>query len=158
MKPLCATLSRLRPAAPIILRVILGGLFVWHGVDKFQSGIDMVESMFDMWGVPLPGLAAPLVAVVEIVGGIALILGLMTRASAMVLSVVMIGALVYVKGDVGLIPMDAAGAEVDLAYLGGLLALVALGPGPLSVDMAMGIEADDLRPATTPSERTAVSV
>jgi putative oxidoreductase len=143
VRKLCSTLSVLRPWAPLVLRLAIGGLFLWHGIDKFRAGIDMVESMFTMWGVPAPALAAPAVALVEIVGGLALILGIGTRAFAMVLSVVMVGALYWVKTDVGLIPMDAAGAEVELAYLGGLLALVALGPGPLSIDAALGMEEDD---------------
>lgn len=143
MKKLCSTLSALRPWGPLVLRLIIGGLFLWHGIDKFRAGIDMVESMFNMWGVPAPALAAPAVAIIEIVGGIALIIGAGTRAAAMMLSVIMLGALIFVKVDVGLIPMDAAGAEVDLAYLAGLLALVAIGPGPLSVDVAQGLEPND---------------
>jgi putative oxidoreductase len=97
MHRLCSTLDRGRPAAPLVLRVVLGGLFIWHGVDKFDAGISMVEEMFTMWGVPAPGLAALLVAIAEIVGGIALVLGLATRVAAMLLSVVMLGALIYVK-------------------------------------------------------------
>lgn len=145
MHQLCSTLDRGRPAAPLVLRVVLGGLFIWHGIDKFDAGISMVEEMFTMWGVPAPGLAAPLVAIVEIVGGIALVLGLATRVAAMLLSVVMIGALIYVKQDLGIIssgPMP--GAELDLALLAGLVALVVLGPGRFSLDDRLGVE----RPAS----------
>jgi putative oxidoreductase len=141
MHQLCSTLDRGRPAAPLILRVVLGGLFIWHGIDKFDAGISMVEEMFTMWGVPAAGLAAPLVALVEIVGGIALVLGLATRMAAMLLSVVMIGALIYVKQDLGIIsagPMP--GAELDLALLAGLIALVVLGPGRFSLDDRFGVE------------------
>jgi uncharacterized membrane protein YphA (DoxX/SURF4 family) len=52
----------------------------------------------------------------------------------------MVGALILVKGDVGLIPMNAAGAEVDVAYLAGLMALMFVGPGRWSADAALGIE------------------
>ena len=141
MHQLCSTLDRGRPAAPLVLRVVLGGLFIWHGIDKFDAGISMVEEMFTMWGVPAPGLAAPLVAIVEIVGGVALVLGLATRVAAMLLSVVMIGALIYVKQDLGIIssgPMP--GAELDLALLAGLVALVVLGPGRFSPDDRLGVE------------------
>lgn len=154
MKQLCASLNRLRPIAPLVLRVVIGGLFVWHGIDKFNAGIGMVEGMFEMWGVPLPGITAPLVAVIEVVGGLALVLGIMTRPVAGLLSIVMIGALIYVKVDTGLIPMDAAGAEVDLAYLAGLLALMAFGPGPYSLDSKMGIEPEE---AAAAAERVAVA-
>jgi uncharacterized membrane protein YphA (DoxX/SURF4 family) len=59
----------------------------------------------------------------------------------MALSVVSIGALIYVKQDLGIIssqPMP--GAELDLALLGGLIAVTLLGPGPISLDHRLGIE------------------
>jgi putative oxidoreductase len=141
MHQICSTLTRFRPAAPLVLRVVIGGLFVWHGIDKFDVGISMIEDMFRSWGVPAPGLAAPLTAIIEIVAGAALILGLMTRAAAMLLSLVMIGAIVYVKADLGIIssqPMP--GAELDLAMLAGLVALIVSGPGLASIDERVGIE------------------
>jgi putative oxidoreductase len=141
MHQLSSTLDRGRPAAPLVLRLVLGGLFIWHGIDKFDAGISMVEEMFTMWGVPAPGLAAPLVAIVEIVGGVALVLGVGTRIAASLLSVVMIGALIYVKQDLGIIssgPMP--GAELDLALLAGLIALIVLGPGRVSLDDRLGVE------------------
>jgi putative oxidoreductase len=145
MHQLCSTLNRARPAAPLVLRIVIGGLFIWHGIDKFDAGISMVEGMFRTWGVPLPGLTAPLTAVVEIVGGAMLVLGLGTRLAAMALSVVMVGALIYVKQDLGIIssqPMP--GAELDLALLAGLIAVVVLGPGRISLDHRLGIEPDDV--------------
>lgn len=62
-----------------ILRVVVGIVFVYHGYDKlFTSGIAGTTGFFTQIGAPLPGLAAPLVAVLEFAGGIALILGLFT--------------------------------------------------------------------------------
>jgi len=124
-----------------VLRIVIGGLFIWHGIDKFDVGISMIEEMFTMWGVAAPGLTAPLTAVVEIVAGIMLVVGLGTRVAAMALSVVMIGALIYVKQDLGIIssqPMP--GAELDLALLAGLVAVIVLGPGRLSLDHQVGIK------------------
>lgn len=149
MHQVCSALNRFRPAAPLVLRVVLGGLFIWHGIDKFDVGIDMVEGAFSSWGVPAPALTAPLTAVIEIIAGTALVLGIGTRIAAMLLSVVMIGALIYVKQDLGIIssqPMP--GAELDLALLAGLAALTVIGPGPLSVDEQVGIE-----PRSTPEVR-----
>lgn len=141
MQQLCSRLNRFRPAAPLVLRVVLGGLFVWHGIDKFDAGISMIEDMFRSWGVPAAGLTAPLTAIIEIVAGAALILGVMTRLSAMLLGLVMVGAIIYVKADLGIIssqPMP--GAELDLAMLAGLVALIVTGPGAASVDERVGIE------------------
>ena len=141
MHQVCRTLNRARPVAPLVLRVVIGGLFIWHGIDKFDVGISMVEDMFSMWGVPAPGLTAALTAVVEIVAGSALVLGLGTRFAAMALSVVSIGALLYVKQDLGIISSEPMpGAELDLALLGGLVAVILLGPGPISIDHRLGIE------------------
>lgn len=141
MKQILQAFDRLRPAAPLVLRVVLGGLFVYHGFDKFDGGIGMVEQMFDSWGVPAPGLAAPVTAIVEIVGGLALVVGLGTRVAASALGLVMVGALLFVKTDLGIIsgePMP--GAELDLGLLAGLFAVMALGPGSLSVDQATGLD------------------
>ncbi|MGD9701203.1 MAG: DoxX family protein [Acidimicrobiia bacterium] len=141
MHQVCSTLNRARPVAPLVLRVVIGGLFIWHGIDKFDVGISMIEDMFTMWGVPAPGLTAPLTAVVEIVAGIMLVLGVGTRIGAMALSVVSIGALLYVKQDLGIISSEPMpGAELDLALLGGLIAVIVLGPGPISLDDRLGIE------------------
>lgn len=141
MHQICSTLNRFRPAAPLVLRVVIGGLFVWHGIDKFDAGISMVEGAFRSWGVPAPGLTAPLTAIIEIVAGAALIFGVMTRAAAMLLSLVMIGAIIYVKADLGIISSEPMpGAELDLALLAGLVALIVSGPGLASIDERVGIE------------------
>lgn len=145
MRQVCSRLNRFRPAVPLVLRVVLGGLFLWHGIDKFDTGISMIKGMFTTWGVPAPGLTAPLTAVLEIVGGLMLIVGLATRAMSMLLGLVLVGALVYVKKDLGIIssqPMP--GAELDLAMLAGLVGLMFQGPGRLSVDDKLGFESAEL--------------
>lgn len=132
--------------------MVLGALFIWHGIDKFDTGISMIEDMFTMWGVPAPGLTAPLTAVVEIVGGIMLVLGLGTRIAAMALSVVMVGALIYVKQDLGIISSEPMpGAELDLAMLAGLAAVIVLGPGRISLDDRFGIEPSEELGAREPA-------
>lgn len=134
-------LNRVSPIAPLLVRVILGVLFIYHGVDKFDVGLDNVEAAFDGWGVPAPGISAPAVAIFEIVGGVALILGLATRVVAALFTVQLIGALLYVKQDLGILSAEPMpGAELDLAYLAGLVTLVLLGPGPLSVDERIRLE------------------
>jgi len=152
MHQICSTLNRGRPVAPIVLRLVIGGLFIWHGIDKFDAGISMIEDMFTMWGVPAPGLAAPLTAVVEIVAGILLVVGLGTRVAAMALSAVMIGALIYVKQDLGIISsVPMPGAELDLALLAGLVAVIVLGPGRLSLDHQLGIEPREVAESREPA-------
>lgn len=141
MKQTIQMFDRLRPAVPLLLRVVIGGLFLYHGFKKFDDGIAMAKLMFDMSGVPAPDLAAPLTAVVEIVAGAALIVGLGTRVAAALLGIVMIGALLYVKTDLGIISTETMpGAELDLALLAGLVALMATGAGSVSIDAATGLD------------------
>ncbi len=153
---LATPLDRFRAAAPLVARVILGILFIYHGLDKFDAGIDNVQDAFDSWGVPASDLAAPAVAVFEIVGGVALIVGLATRIVAALFTLELIGALLYVKQDLGILSSEPMpGAELDLAYLAGLVTLVLLGPGLLSVDERLHLEpaASIGGPQSTPPSR-----
>ena len=69
--------------APLILRVALGIIFVWHGYDKvFTAGIPMVAGFLGSVGIPLSGLMAYVLAYGEILGGLLLILGLFTHWAA----------------------------------------------------------------------------
>lgn len=144
MKTVSARLAALLPAAPIVLRVALGGILAYHGFKKFQGGISGVEGFFASMDVPLPELTAPLTAGLEVALGVALIVGFATRLSAVVLTAVLVGAVVFVKADLGVIAPPGAmpGSELDIALIAGLVALALLGPGRFSVDAAAGIEPD----------------
>lgn len=142
MYKLNEALSRLSAFAPTVLRVALGGLMAYHGFEKFRGGISGVEMFFGDVGVPAASLFAPLVAAVELVGGIALIVGLGTRLVAAALAAVLAGAVLYVKADIGIIATEGPmpGAELDLAIIAGLVAILLLGPGRLAADGALGLE------------------
>lgn len=130
-------LGRFASMGPTITRVILGVLMFWHGIDKFRTGLGNVGNFFASQGVPLAEFSAGLVAVVEVVAGAALVFGIATRLSAVLLSLVLVGALIFVKFEAGLL----GASELDLAYLAGLLSLILTGPGTASADGAMN--ADD---------------
>ena len=148
MSRLTTAFDALRPHLLLGIRLVLGLLLVRHGVDKFQTGLSDVGNAFDGWGVPLPDVSATLVAVVEIVAGTALIAGLATRIAALAATGILVGAIWFVKADVGLL----GGAETDLAYISGLVALVAFGPGRFSLDRALRLDATDVD-ATSDAER-----
>jgi putative oxidoreductase len=80
----------------------------------------------------------------ELIGGILLIVGLLSRLAALVLTIDLIVALLLVKVDVGLIAPQGsgAGAELDLALIAGFLVVLLAGPGRLSLDHALGLEPD----------------
>ncbi|MED1801983.1 DoxX family protein [Brevibacillus porteri] len=117
----------------LILRVIAGLTFAIHGVAKFQMGLENVAGFFGTMG--LPAFIAYLVAFLEVVGGIALILGLGTRVFAGALSVVMIGAIFTAKLAVGFLGGEGgAGYELDLALLAMLVALGISGSSKFALD------------------------
>jgi putative oxidoreductase len=137
-------LQRLAPFAPLVLRVGIGAVMAVHGLQKLTGGpAGFAEGMLAGLGVPAPLVFAWIVTLIELVGGIALILGVVTRLAALLIAGVLVGAIALVKVNVGFVVMGAIGAELDVAVLVGALALVLLGPGRLSVDHAIGIEAGD---------------
>ena len=100
----------------LILRVTLGAIFFIHGVVKFQGGIENTAGWFESLG--LPGVTAYGVALLEIIGGILLIVGLATRLVAALFALLMIGATVKVKLAIGFLGNgQMAGYELDLAFL-----------------------------------------
>jgi len=99
-----------------IMRVVLGILFLAHGISKFQMGLDGVAGYFQSIGIP--GFMAYLVAPIELVGGILLIVGLLTRYVSIVLIVILLGAIFTAKLSLGLLGNgQMAGYELDLAYI-----------------------------------------
>ncbi len=117
----------------IIMRVVLGIIFVFHAVDKFQMGLGNVEAWFTSLGVP--GFVAYVVVVIELVGGIMLILGLFTRYVSALFVLVLIGAILTAKLSVGLLGNgQMAGYELDLGFILISLYLIVADRTPLSVD------------------------
>lgn len=120
-------------AALAALRVAIGGIFAAHGAQKlFVYGIDGVSGAFGGMGIPMPGITGPLTGVVELVAGLALVLGLMTRLAGLGLSIVMLGAISFVHIGAGFWAPN--GVEFPLALLAGAAALALAGGGRFSLD------------------------
>jgi putative oxidoreductase len=101
---------------PLILRVVLGITFFIHGFVKFQGGIENQVGWFSSIG--LTGFLAYVVAIIELVGGFALFVGLGTKVISALLAILMIGATVKVKLALGFLGNgQMAGYELDLALL-----------------------------------------
>ena len=129
--------SRLTTTAITVLRVILGFLFAAHGWQKFSEWtIAGTQAAFAQMGVPAANVSAPLIAGLELAGGIALILGVLTRVVAALLAVNMIGALFLVHASAGVFA-DKGGYELVLLLGTAALALALTGAGRVSVDRVL---------------------
>jgi putative oxidoreductase len=116
-----------------ILPVTLGAIFFIHGIVKFQGGIENTVGWFSSIG--LPGFMAYGVALLEIIGGVALIIGFATRYVSALYALLMIGAIIKVKLSVGLLGNgQMAGYELDLAFLAMAVFLAITNKSFLAVD------------------------
>ena len=134
--------KRYATAGLLVLRVIVGVIMAAHGLQKLQRGpAEFGRTALDSLGVPAPEFMGYVITFAELGGGILLILGLLTRLAALVLTVDLVVAIVLVKVKVGLIAEEGAGAgaELDLALIAGFLALLLMGAGALSVDRLIGL-------------------
>lgn len=129
----------------LIFRAVFGGLFLYHGVWHFQKGMDWFAGFMRFVHVPAPTLTAYLVATFEVVAGLCLIVGLLTRVWGALGVLMMLVTGFYVKMselNLGILaPTGASAAETDFLYLLGFLVLLSIGAGKYSLDHALGIGA-----------------
>jgi len=141
-----ATTKRL-DAALAILRVALGATFIAHGAQKlFVFGLAGVTGAFGQMGAPLPALTGPATAFVELFGGLAIVLGLLTRLAGFGLAVVMVGAIALVHLKAGFFAPQ--GVEFPLSLLAASAALALTGAGRWSLDALIGQRRDARLAAT----------
>jgi putative oxidoreductase len=122
-------------SALLILRLIVGAIFVAHGGQKlFTYGMDGVAAGFGQMGIPLPSLMAPLVSLLEFAGGIALVVGVMTRIVAFGLAFNMLGAIAFAHAQQGFFLPN--GIEFALVLFGCAALLTLTGSGTFALDTA----------------------
>ena len=114
-----------------LLRLVVGVIFIMHGWQKLSMGFHNVAGFLGALGIPLPTLAAVVLTIVELLGGIALILGVLTRYVAALLAIDMLVALILVHIKGGFFVPN--GVEFPLLLLVANLNLILAGPGALSV-------------------------
>ena len=143
------TRNRSADVGLFILRVVVGMVFFAHGWQKFfMLGIDGVIAGFGQMGVPMPHIVAPAIAVLELAGGLALILGLWTRIFGALLAIEMVAAILLVHVTAGF--FLPAGMEFALTLFAASLCLAISGAGAISVDGVLW--RDDYSPVTTVDE------
>jgi putative oxidoreductase len=78
-------LSTNAPAATVLVRLLVGSVFLFEGIQKFLYPSELAAGRFAKIGIPAPEIMGPFVGACETIGGALLILGLITRFSAFVL-------------------------------------------------------------------------
>jgi uncharacterized membrane protein YphA (DoxX/SURF4 family) len=136
------------PRSAILIRLMAGGVFLWEGILKFVY-VNQGVGRFTKLGIPVPEVMAPFVAVLEIVGGILLISGTLTRLIAVPFVIEMIVAMLSTKISLyhgtSPLPLPPSPPQIgwwavlheirsEYAQIMSSLFLFAAGPGPWSVD------------------------
>lgn len=144
------------PAATILIRIIVGGIFVSEGIQKFLYPDALGAGRFARIGIPMPDTLGPFVGVVEVLFGTFLLLGLMTRPACIPLLISMAVAITSTKGPV-LLGRGFAGfalqklehyglwsflheARTDLLMIFGLVFLLIAGAGRFSLDARIALQ------------------
>ena len=118
--------SKLHDITHFGIRAALGVIFIAHSLGKFDPGFQGF-----LTNIGIPTEMQLLLALAEFVPGILLLIGVLTRISASILSMVMLGAIFHVKHAEKL--TGQGGYEIDLILLASCLATIAAGPGRVSI-------------------------
>jgi putative oxidoreductase len=140
------------PRAVILIRLLVGGVFLAEGIQKFLFPGELGPGRFAKIGIPWPDVSAPFVGAVEILCGALVIAGLLTRAAAALLLIDISVAIVSTKipillgrgfGPFSLPKLPRYGfwsmaheARVDFSMWLGSLFLILTGAGDVSLDSA----------------------
>lgn len=132
--------------APIPIRLIVGYGFLAHGLAKLEKGPENFVMIVQAIGTPMPHMMAWLTILVELIGGIAVLIGAFVPLVSIPMAAVLLVAMFTVHLPFGftsikLIAVTAAGPrfgppgiETDLLYLAGLATLVLGGSGPWTIE------------------------
>lgn len=125
------------PASVVLIRVLVGAVFVSEGIQKFLFPDALGVGRFTKIGIPAPQILAPFVGIVEVTCGLMLVAGFLTRLAAIPLIVDMLVAIATTKVPIlmekGFWSM-AHEARTDWSMLLGSAFLLLAGAGPLSLD------------------------
>jgi putative oxidoreductase len=116
----------LNDAVFIGLRSAIGAIFIIHGMSKFNEGFG---SFLSSMGIPVE-MQIP-IALAELIPGILLIIGVLSRLSASLLAIIMLGAIFMIKGAQSL--TGDGGVELELILLASALVIMIVGPGRISL-------------------------
>ena len=123
--------------AALLLRIMVGWVFLTEGIQKFLFPATLGVGRFTKIGIPWPSISAPFVGAVEVICGMLLLIGLLTRLAAIPLLIDIAVAIATTKVPMllhqGFWPAMHE-ARTDFCMLLGLIAILSIGPGRLSCD------------------------
>lgn len=118
----------------LLARIALGIILIAHGWQKFNEWtLAGTAASFGDMGVPAPGVTSAFAAIAELVGGVLLLVGLLTPVVALLNVLVQLGAFALVHVQAGVF-VDNGGYELVLALAAGLLLIAVRGAGKFSID------------------------
>ncbi|QLH07928.1 DoxX family protein [Nitrosopumilus ureiphilus] len=120
----------LNDAVFIGLRSAIGVIFIVHGISKFNPGF---VNFLTNTGIPAE-MQIP-IALAELIPGILLVFGVLSRLSTVLISIIMLGAIFYVKGAQSL--TGDGGVEFELMLLASSIVIMIAGPGRISIAQAI---------------------
>ena len=153
--------SHWRQWAPLPLRLMIGYGFLAHGWAKLSRGPAGFAKLLEQIGAPLPDVTAWVSTLIELLGGVAILLGAFVAVVSVPLIVMMLVAMFTVHLHYGFSAVNTIGLtadgpqfgppgyEVNLLYIAGLLALILGGAGPFSIDKLLARRKG--KPAASPS-------
>ena len=109
------------------LRASIGAIFIVHSLKKFDPSWQ--EWLISI-GIP-PEMQLP-IALAELIGGILLVVGVLTRVTGAIFAVILLGAIFHIRWENGFF-VSKGGWEWDLVMLTVVLAIIAAGPGRISI-------------------------
>lgn len=136
MRRLASALAGQSAIGYFLLRVLTGIILALSGYNKFFGiGIGAITSNFEKWGIPLAQVSAPFIALLELVGGILLILGLFTRYVAVLFAIEFIVATWTKWAPIG---AGWTGSRLEFMILFAAVLYATNGSGAYSVDSKIG--------------------
>jgi putative oxidoreductase len=135
-----------REGAMLPLRLVIGYGFMAHGWAKLSRGPEGFAKLLQQIGAPLPAVTAWVSTFIELLGGLAILVGALVAVVSIPLIVMMLVAMFTVHLRFGFSAINTIGLtadgprfgppgiEVNLLYIAGLLALILGGAGPFSID------------------------
>src|ERR1700743_2796717 len=139
-------LKKHQSLSPLLLRIAMGAGFIAHGWAKLSRGTAGFEKLLAQAGVPVAPINSWIAALVELSGGVALLLGALVTIVSIPLMITMLVAMFTVQihygfssiKTIGLTPdgplFGPPGYEINLLYVAGLLSLMLTGAGIFSID------------------------